>query len=208
MHGCMCVSAYGYEAFRSPFHLAKLKQFYTSFYFLFFKQKRKIPNTEPHFLTNTVPNLAPYCVSRPGLWPPEQCHPFEKGGQVGWGGWTWEGWRVTWVSLRNPSMTSHAPPCQLLLGLFMARWDAVGRGDTVWRRPHPLDSFKWFSQSVKGHGLSLRRCCWRNWMWRPRPCPRCPRRPPTCGCGAWGRGHWPAGAHQCGPLYGTLDSAL
>jgi len=82
-------------------------------------------------------------------------------------------------------------------------------GGTAWRRPPaPHHSFKWISPSVAGRGLSLRRCCWRNWRWRPRPCPRCPRRPPTCGCGASGRGHWPAGAHRCGPPYGRLDSAL
>lgn len=173
--------------------------------FSFFLSRKENPKHRTPLFTNTVPNFAPCCVSRPGLWPPEQCHPFERGGQVGLGGRTWEGGRVTWVPLSNLSMTSH-PPLAIIwlfsLGFFMARWDAVGTGG---HSPHPLFQMV---QSVKGRGLSLRRCCWRSWMWRPRPCPRCPRRPQTCGCEAWGRGHWPAGAHQYGPPYGKLDSAL
>lgn len=153
------------------------------FIFSFLSRKENPKHWTPLF-TITVPNLALCCVSRLGLWPPEQCHPSETRGQVGWGGWTWEGWKVTWVFLPNQSMTSHPPLAAVWpvsLGFFMARWGGVGRG-TQYGVAH-TQLFQ-MVQSVKGRGLSLRRCCWRSWMWRPRPCPRCPRMPPTCGCGA------------------------
>lgn len=179
------------------------------FIFSFLSRKKKIPNTEPH-VSPTQCQTSPHAVwVVQGFDPQNNATLYENEGQVGWGGWTLDEWRVTWVSLHNPSMTSH-PPLAVVwpvsLRFFVARWDADGRGDsTVPPAPH---SFKCFHQSVKGCGLSLRRCCWRSWMWRPLPFPKYPRRQPTCGCGAWGRGHWPAGAHRCGPPYGRLDSAL
>lgn len=135
MDVCECV-----WGLSQSFPSGQVKAVLYSFYFLF-EAEKKNPNHWTPLFTNTVPNLAPCCVSCPGLWPPEQCHLFEKGGQVGWGEWTWEGWWVTWVvSLPNPSMTSH-PPLAVVgpvsPGLFIARWDAVGRGDTRWCHPHP-----------------------------------------------------------------------
>lgn len=210
MHKCTCVSACGYEALCSPFHLVKLKQFYTS-YFLFLSRNVKSQNTEPIF-TYTVPNLTPCCMSQPGLSPGAMSPVWDK--RTG---------RLGWVDIRGPnggtsppsypSTTSH-PPLAVVrpvsLGLSMARWDAVGRGGHIMASPPltPSHCFKLFSQSLKKRGLSLRRCCLRSWMWRPQPWPRCLKRPQICECEAWGRGRWPAGAHRCGPLYGRLDNAL
>lgn len=139
MHGCMCECVWVWGLLQSfPSGQAEavlyffLFSFFSFFLIFFFLGRKENPKHWTPLLTNTVPNLTPCCVSRPGLWPPEQCHPFEKKrGQVGWGGWTWEGWRVTWVSLTNPSMTSH-PPLAIIwpvsLGFFMARWDVAWRG--------------------------------------------------------------------------------
>lgn len=121
------------------------------FIFSFLSRKRKNSNHWTPLFTNTVPKLAPCCLSHPGLWPPEQCQPCEKAGQVGWGGWTWEGWRVTQVSLPNPSMTSHPPLANIWPvshGLFTARWDGFRRGGGHGVSPVAPHPFKWFSQSV------------------------------------------------------------
>lgn len=112
------------------------------FTFLFFKAEKKIPKHWTPFFTNTVPNLTAYCASGPGLWPPEQCHPLMKGGQAGWWvGERGEGWRRSAFPTLN--ITSHPPLAwsDLFLFLVMARWDAVRKGDTIWRRPYPTPLF-------------------------------------------------------------------
>lgn len=144
MHGCMCECLP--QSFPSGQAEAVLYFFLLSY---FFKAEKKIPKHWTPFFTNTVPNLTAYCASGPGLWPPEQCHPLMKGGQAGWWvGERGEGWRRSAFPTLN--ITSHPPLAwsDLFLFLVMARWDAVRKGDTIWRRPYPTlpHSFKWFSQ--------------------------------------------------------------
>lgn len=123
------------------------------FFFFLLSRKEKSHNTEPHF-SPKVSNLIPCCLSCPGLWPPEQIHPSDNRGQVGRDGWTWEGWMVTWVARPNLSMTSHpllAAAWPVPHGLFMARWDAAGRGGTHYSIA-PTQSptlFEWFCQVLR-----------------------------------------------------------
>lgn len=181
------VSVYRYEVFHSPFHLAKLKQFYTSFYFLFFfpKAEKKAPEHWTPFFTNTLQKLAPCYVSHPGLWPLERCHVTLLRKQDRWAGVDGyekdEGWHV--VSPNHPWLLTHPllPSDQFPLGHFMARWDAVRRGVTQYSvAPAPPHPFKWiqFTSQLRGVGS----------VWGAAV--------GGAGCGshchAWGarRGHW------------------
>lgn len=112
------VDANGVWASCGPPRPSELKQFCTSHFLSFyFKRKRKSQNTEPNSPLNTVPSTAP-CCRRPGLWPPEQCHPLENGGQVG--GWTWL--RVHDFS-PTPVLSSAS---SWRGGMLLERWDTVG----------------------------------------------------------------------------------
>lgn len=102
----------------------------------------------------------------------------------------------------TPSSPPRSGVWPVSLWLFVARWAAAMTEDTF---PSPTPTL---SKRSVTYGLSLRRCCWRSWMWKPWPCWRCRTRLQTSGCEAWGRGHWPVGARRCGPPFGIQDSAL
>lgn len=167
-----------------------------------FMQLRTLQTQNPNYHPHSV---SPCWASCPGLWPPEQCHPFEN-----------ETRRLGWADMRGmrgdgglpfhtwPSLPTHP----LLESAFFLCGCWLQRGMLLWQRTHATHHTHTNSKRSVPDGLSLRRCCWRSWMWKPWPCWSCPRRLQTSGCEAWGRGHWPVGARRCGPPFGRLDSAL
>lgn len=172
------------------------------FIFLFFQAKKKIhqtPSLHQHGTKRSSGALTPRTMS--AFWE-MRASTVGVGGQERGEGWCGSPFHTCPWLLTHPSLLSDT---FILLGSSWQDRMLLGRG--VGEDNAPTRSFKQFSQ-LSGHELSLRRCCWRSWMWKPWPCLSCPRRPQTSGCEAWGTGHWPAGAHQCGPPYGRLDSAL
>ncbi len=108
------------------------------FIFSFLSRKEKSQTLNPTFHQHSAKPRPSLCESSRAL-TPRTMPPFweRRTGRLGWV--DTRGMKGD-VGLRSPSMTFH-PPLAVVgpvsLGLFMARWDAVGRGNTVWRSPHP-----------------------------------------------------------------------